>query len=120
MPTMVKLAAAKGYKPGNAEQEAAYSAAKRAGPKDYDYVTEMENIRNSGGMYEILTDQAPVEVPLPRSVDDMSNDELKLAMVTLGIKTEKKMKRTDMITIVKSRMREIDVEVDETPDEDDE
>jgi len=46
----------------------------------------------------------------------MSNDELKLAMVSLGIKTEKRMKRTDMILLVKSRMMEIDVEVDDSPD----
>lgn len=116
MPTMVKLAAAKGFKPSDPMQAAAYAEAKKAGPKDYDYVTAMENIRNSGGMYEILSEQPQVEAPIPRSVDDMSNDELKLAMVSLGIKTEKRMKRTDMILLVKSRMMEIDVEVDDSPD----
>lgn len=116
MPKMVKLAAAKGYKAKNPQQSAEYDAIKKHGIREYDYVTAMENITNSGGMFEIVTEEAPVEVPIPRSVDDMSNDELKLAMLTLGIKTEKRMKRTDMILLVKSRMMEIDVEVDDSPD----
>lgn len=110
MPKMVKLAASKGFKPENDEQKADFEAIKRLGVRDYDYVTAMENIANSKGMFEIVSDQPPVEVAAPRSVDGMSNDELKLAMLSLGIKTEKKMRRDDMILLVKSRMKEIDVD----------
>lgn len=116
MPKMVKLAATKGFKPANDQEKQDYEAIKRLGIRDYDYVTAMENVANSGGMFEIVPDQPPVESVAPRSVDSMSNDELKLAMVSLGIKTEKRMKRTDMILLVKSRMMEIDVEVDDSPD----
>ena len=117
MPKMVRLAAAKGYKPKTEQDKANYEAIKKLPVREYDYVTAMENIENSGGMFEIVPEEtAAVAATGPRSVDDMSNDELKLAMLSLGIKTEKKMKRSDMILLVKSRMMEIDV--DESPDDD--
>lgn len=109
MPTMVTLAANPAYKPTE-ETKSVFADIKKKGPFSVDYVTAMENMTNSGGMYAIVaseTDQ-PVKAE-PRRIEDMTSDELKVVMLSLGIKTEKQMKRADVVRLVQSKMAEIDI-----------
>mgnify|MGYP003558917169 CR=1 FL=1 len=76
--------------------------------------TARENVKNSKGM---LTFYAPEPVaaaaPAPRRLEDMDMDELKLSMLSLGIKTQKKMKRDDVIRLIRDRMSEVEIVDDE-------
>jgi len=96
------------------ETKAAFEAAKKKGPLVMDYVTAMENIQNSGGMYAIVPEGpvAPAAMA-PRSLDDMDLTELKVMMLSLGVKTEKQMKKTDVVRLIKAKMAEIDIVEDE-------
>ena len=47
----------------------------------------------------------------------MTVGQLKVMLASLGIKTEKKMKRVDMIGLIQRKLDEIEVEDDEGADE---
>ena len=83
------------------------------------YVTAMENIRQSKGLYQIVPDKLP-EVELKvggLSLDEMSNVELKLLALKMGVTIRKKnISRSDLVGLVKSKMDEIEVTDDEEED----
>lgn len=108
MPVMVTLAANPAYQP-TAETKAVYDEIKKKGPFLVDYVTAMENIANSGGMYAVVSQAAESAKAEVRRIEDMSLDELKVVMLSLGIKPEKQMKRTDVVRLVLSKMTDIDI-----------
>lgn len=113
MPKLVTLAANTAFK-ATEETKAAFEAAKKKGPLVMDYVTAMENIQNSGGMYAIVPEGPVAPSPMaPRSLDDMDLTELKVMMLSLGVKTEKQMKKTDVVRLIKAKMAEIDIVEDE-------
>ncbi len=113
MPQMVKLAANPAFK-ATEETKAAYAHAKQQGQMLVDYVTAMENIQNSGGMYAIVPEGPVAQTPMaPRSLDDMDLSELKVMMLNLGVKTDKQMKKTDVIRLIKAKMDDIDIVEDE-------
>ena len=113
MPVMVKLAANPAYKPTDATK-ADYALVKKQGEQSVDYVTAMENIQNSSGMYAIVPESPVAPSPMaPRALDDMDLSELKVMMLSLGVKTEKQMKKSDVIRLIKSKMEEIDIVEDE-------
>lgn len=109
MPKMVKLAANPAFKPATDADKAALAAAKAKGPVEYDYVTAMENVANGNGLYVIVHDVAETQSMAPRRLEDMSLEELKVMMLSLGIKTEKQMRRADVERLIRSRMAEIDI-----------
>ncbi len=109
MPKMVKLAANPAFKPATDADKAALAAAKAKGPVEYDYVTAMENVANGNGLYAIAPDVAETQSMAPRRLEDMSLEELKVMMLSLGIKTEKQMRRADVERLIRSRMAEIDI-----------
>lgn len=108
MPKLVKVAASDDYKPANAEAKAAYEAAKKAGVKSMPYVTAMENIKLSDGMFKIVAEEQALSVSV-QSLEDKSNEELKVMLVSLGIKTEKQMRRPDIIRLIRSKLEDIEV-----------
>jgi hypothetical protein len=112
MPNMVKLAASPSFKSDNPVAVAAWKAAKANGPLDVDYVTAIENVRLSGGIYMIVPEAPQTPVPGPRNLEDMSIDELKIMMLSLGVRSEKKMLKTDIVRLVRAKMGEIEI-VDE-------
>lgn len=109
MPKMVKLAANPAFKPATDADKAALAAAKAKGPVEYDYVTAMENVANGNSLYVIVPDVAETQSMAPRRLEDMSLEELKVMMLSLGIKTEKQMRRADVERLIRSRMAEIDI-----------
>lgn len=113
MPQMVKLAANPAFKE-TAETKDAYAHAKKQGQMLVDYVTAIENVQNSNGMYAIVPEGPVAPTPMaPRSLDDMDLTELKVMMLSLGIKTDKQMKKGDVIRLIKAKMEEIDIVEDE-------
>jgi hypothetical protein len=64
MPKMVKIAPAKGFNPADAAQKTAYAEAKKRGAIEVPYATAIENVKLSGGMYQIVTG-APEPEPEP-------------------------------------------------------
>lgn len=93
------------------EQKAAWKAIKEERPRVVPYVTAMENIQNSGNMYRTIIepDEGEMLVPGPRRLEDYSIEELKVMLVSLGIKTAKQMRRADIVDLVRRKLDEIEV-----------
>lgn len=96
------------------EQKAAWEKIKGERPRMLPYVTAMENITRSGNMYRTIVED-PMEpmAPGPRLLDDYGMDELKVMLVSLGIKTEKQMKKADVLRLIRSRLDEVEIVDDE-------
>lgn len=117
MPKMVKIGPAKGFK-ASAEKKADWEKVQKRGVVEVDYGTAMEAIQNSGGMYEILPEEAAATpstaIQMP---EEMSNDALKLTALQLGIDLSKKnLKRSELVAAVRRAMDAVEL-ADE--DEDD-
>ncbi|MBT9385473.1 hypothetical protein KM176_16485 [Pseudooceanicola sp. CBS1P-1] len=117
MPKMVKIEANPDFKP-NATQKAEYSAIEKAGAKTVTYQTAIHNIRHSGGMYRIQPEASATATAATVSAPklaEMDLQDLKLMMVSLGVKTEKQMKKSEVIKVIETKLAEIDiVDDDET------
>lgn len=115
MVAMVKVGPNPAYKlpakkaNATAEEAAAYSALEAAwkqikgeSPKNLPYVTAVENMRNSGGMYAILPEAAPAaSVSAIQMPEEMSDAALKLTALQLGIDLSKKnLKRSELVKAV--------------------
>ncbi len=85
--------------------KASWAAVKESRIMSLPYVTAMENLRLSGGMYAILPDAAPVATASAiRLPEEMTADELKLTALQLGVDLRKPMKKADLITAVRKAM----------------
>ena len=97
------------YKPETSEDKKVFEEIKKHGPvKDVPYVTAMENIRQSKGMYA-FQGEVKTDAPAPIDLERMSTDDLKLLMAQFGVKTEKQMKRTEVIKSIRLKMAEITI-----------
>jgi hypothetical protein len=110
MPQLVKVQVAKGFKPETEADKKAMAAAQKAGVVEMDYVTAMENIRNGNGLYELVTGEpGPSQAPGPRALEDMSSDELKVMMLTTGIRPQKQMTRAEVIKSIRIKLAEVEI-----------
>ena len=94
---------------------AAWSTVKGERPKLLPYVTAMDNIRNSGGMYSILAEKAEAStasaIQMP---EEMSLDALKLTALQLGVDLSRKgLKRADLIKAVRLAMDNVQLAADD-------
>lgn len=98
--------------------EANWAAVKESRVLNLPYVTAMDNVRNSGGMYAILPEaEAPGAVAAGiKMPEDMSADELKLTALQLGINMQKPMKKAALIAAVRSAMDAVQI-IDDEEDE---
>lgn len=104
MPLMVTIVPNPDYPD---KQSAAYKAAV---PVKVTYIQAMENIHRSNGMYVIEPEAPKTMAPGPRALEDMGSEELKVMLVSLGIKTQKQMKRDDIIGLIRRKLAEIEVD----------
>lgn len=111
MPKMVICKPDPAYKPKDDADRAQYEAAKKKGPVAVSYQTGLENVRRSGGMYKIEESKGPAKPQLP-DLESIDIADLKVMMLSLGIKTEKVMKKTDIIRLIRNRLEKVEV-VDE-------
>lgn len=94
-------------------QTKALAEVKKAAPVRVDYVTALENIRISKGMYRILPEAQPVKVQVDSNLAEMSLQELKVMMLNLGVKTTKQMSRSQVITLIEKKLDEVELVEDE-------
>jgi len=118
MPKMVTIGAAPGYKPdGKGTEKAlqikAYGLIKDKGNLVVSYQTAIQNIRNSKGMYELKEAKAAPVAVVEMKLEDRSLDELKVMMLSLGVKTEKQMSKTDVIMLIQKKLDEVEITEDE-------
>lgn len=110
MPAIVSIKPNPNYKPSK-EDEAAFEAVKKKGTIAVPYQTALENVRNSKGMYAIEKQKADAPPGAP-DLDDMSNGDLKIMMLSLGVKTDKQMRRDSVIALIRRKLEEVNI-VDE-------
>lgn len=110
MPKMVTVKVNKDFKPSTPEEIEALKEAKKVPPRSLPYVTAMENVKNSRGLYVIASDEpGPAQAPGPRALEDMTNDELKVMMLTTGIRPQKQMTRTEVIKSIRLKLAEVEI-----------
>lgn len=109
MPKLVEIDLNPSFKPSNEGEKAAMAAIKGKTLK-VEYITAMENIRNSGGLYRIVP-AAQVAQPSegPRRLEDYTNDELKLTMISVGIVPQKQMKRPEIIKAIRLKLDGVEI-----------
>lgn len=113
MPKMVKIAPNPDFKIG-ADTKDAYEAAKKKGAFEVPYITAIENVRRSGGMYKILAEKTPVAAPSGPWHEGKSNADLLAMLLSLGIKTEKQMTRSQIVSLIERKMETVEI----VPEED--
>lgn len=114
MPKMVTIGPSDTFKAKGSQEEkaaanASFKAIKKAGKVRVSYQTALQNVRNSGGMYEIYPDKEPRKVQVETDLNDMEPGELKVMMMNLGVKTEKQMKKSDVISLIKRKLGEVEI-----------
>lgn len=88
------------------------AAAKKKGPFTVDYVTALENIEYSEGLYRIAPVQTKTEVPNV-TLEDMTSEQLKVHMLAVGIVPQKQMKRQEVIKAIRAKLAEVEIADDE-------
>lgn len=108
MPDMVTIEVDPSFKP-TPDLKEQFEIAKRIGPKEVSDATAQEALRNSNGMYRIK-ETAPevMEMPVVR-LEDKPLEELKLMMLQLGVKTEKQMKKSDVVALIQRKLDEVEI-----------
>ncbi len=110
MPKMVEIHANPSF---DNVRDQAYLEIKSKGVLKVSYQTALENIRLSGGRFAILPEKKDKAARINVDLEDMDLDDLKVMMLSLGVKTQKKMKRTDVITLIRTKMAEVEIVDDE-------
>lgn len=111
MPKMVMLVPKKGYKPTPSEREG-YEAAMKRGPVRMAFQKAIENVRNAEGMYEIAP-ETPPSAPATRTLEDMGRQELLVMALSLGMKTDKQMKVSEIRSYVEQKLAEVELVSDD-------
>lgn len=118
MPKMVKIGPnpdwrATGEANTHGQQRDVFNAIKAAGAIKVSYQTALENIRNTGGMYRIMPEEEPQKVKVDTDLNDLSMQELKVMMLNLGVKTQKQMKRSEVVALIEKKLDEVSIVDDE-------
>ncbi len=99
-----------------------WEAAVKLGPiRNIPYGTAAENIRNSGGMYQIVTDKKVVEVEMKGLKDpvEMTKEELVMEMTAWGKPPRKQMSRKACEDFIRDlRSKAVDLISDDDEEED--
>lgn len=110
MPDMVTIEPNPDYKPDAKKpgDKTQHELAMELGPKEVSYATAVEAVQNSKGLYRIK-DEAGVVVTPSVWHAGKTNQELLVMLLGLGIKTEKQMKRSEIIGLIEKKAAEIEV-----------
>lgn len=113
MPDMVTIEPNPDYKPDAKKpgDKAQHELAMQLGPKEVSYATAVEAVRNSNGLYRIKDETGVVVTPSVWHAGK-TNQELLAMMVGLGVRTEKTMKKSEIIAMIEKKLGEIEVEDD--------
>jgi hypothetical protein len=116
MPKMLKVGPNPNFNPKDPDQKAAFAKIKVERPRLLAYVTAMENIRLSGGMYSIISDDVEPAPAAARTLEDHSIEELKVMMLQVGVKPMKQMTKAGIIASIRKALDAVDVVADEETD----
>ena len=106
MPKQVKVIKNPQYQPKSKADEKVFESLEEM---TLPYVQARENVRAMSGKLVFAEEQPEAEAAV-RRLEDMGADELKIHMLTLGIKpTKTRMDRSEMVTIIRKRLDEIEV-----------
>ena len=115
MPAMVRIGPNPAFKPADEAEKKALDFAKAKGPFETDYVNAMEAVKQSRGLYTLITEEAKTTVSSgPRALEDMTNDELKQMMLVAGVQPQKVMKRPEIIKAIRLSMERVEIIDEET------
>lgn len=113
MPHEVTITVNKDFKPSGPAEKAQFEEAKTIGDKKVSYQTAIEAVRNSRGLYEIKDEGGVIVTPSVWHAGK-SNQELLAMLLGLGVKTEKQMKKSEIIGLIEKKLGEVEVEDDST------
>lgn len=86
--------------------QADWEKAKAAGPFECNFVTAIENLKLSKGLYVLKEEKPEVTIRAMISPDEMTNAELNQQMVAFGKPPRKKMSREKAVEFVKKLIAE--------------
>jgi len=112
MVKMVTIEPTPGFRPKE-EERAQFSDIKKRGKLRMSYISAIENIRMSHGMYSMAPEKKPEPTVTAARLEDMPIAELKLLMLQTGIKTQKKMARSEIISLIYKKLEEVEITDDE-------
>jgi hypothetical protein len=92
-----------------------WAAISTEAPRELPYQTAMQNVVYSRGMYAILpnTPTAPAPQKAAPDLESMSVEQLKLMMANLGVKTEKRMTKMQVIQTIRQKLDQVEIADDE-------
>lgn len=111
MPEMVTIEVNPDYKPNGAADKAQFEMAKEKGALEVAFTTATEAVQNSNGMYRLRPASSVIVTPSVWHAGK-SNVELLAMLAGFGVKTEKQMKKSEIIALIEKKMGEIEVEDD--------
>ena len=114
MPKLLKIVADAEFPKRSKAPDAAgtYAAAKAQGVLTQPYVTAMENVKT--GLYKVVPDEsAHAPAPAPARLEDMPHEDLKVMLVQLGVRTQKQMKRSEIIKVIRGKLAEVEIVEDD-------
>lgn len=95
------------------KSSAEYIAIKKRGSFKVPHLTAIENIRMSKGMYSIAPEKKNKAQRINVDLEDMDPEDLKVMMLSLGVKTTKVMKRPDVIRLIRSKLEGVEIVEDD-------
>jgi hypothetical protein len=110
MPKMVIIEPNPDFKPGGAAEKEAWSEVKNDRPREVAFLTAMENIRNSGGMYRI-TDTTPpgaeaMHLPAVPALQDMRVVDLLAMAAGAAVDVPSGTKKADIVALLQKSFEE--------------
>jgi hypothetical protein len=119
MPKMVQIEVDPSWgKTARGDDKVAFDAAKARGPVTVSYVSAVEAIKLSRGLYRMKS-EAPPRLPSAPSLQETPNEELKRMYVAMGGKIgDKAIKRSEIITFISAKMDALEVVDDEIQSDD--
>lgn len=106
MPKMVKVVPNPDFKPSTPEEKKVFQGLK---PHTVSYIQARENMRAFRGMLIAEIDDPREPEPGYVPLEKRPIEELKVMMASLGVRTEKKMSKAEVITVIRAKLDDIEV-----------
>lgn len=114
MPKMVTIEVNPNFKAEGSDQKSALANAKKVGSKKVAYQSALEAMRLSGGMYRIAPEKKEVAASAAPAIEDMDRNDLLALAISLGMKTSKPMKQSEIVSYVTTRLDKIEILPEDT------
>jgi hypothetical protein len=112
MPVMKFIEPNPDFKPA-ADQKRDYDLVKKRGSVLVSFVSALESVANSKGMVRIAEDKAAPAPAATISLEDMSIIDLKVMFASMGGKTDKQIKRPEVISWIRQKLDAFEILDDE-------